>query len=286
MGHPLRDGPPDAGALLDPHRGRRPQALDLGRLAEQRRAVRGQREQAVDRVADLGPVGAERVRHQLEGLLQLRVEVVGGERQLGRRELRLLDRRDLVGVVQDRAVRVGADLHVGAVLALVAERVHVADDRERDLARPLGELRDRPHRDHLVHRGGERDRRARHPRELRAPHAAGDHDGLGLDVAAGGAHPPDPALLDVHADHLDGRHHGERAELQRGLAHERARAQRVDHADRRATRRRRGSCPCPGTGRARRRGPGVTSSASMPHARADDIRRRSSSIRSSVRATS
>ena len=32
--------------------------------------------------------------------------------------------------------------------------------------------------------------------------------------------------------------------------------------------------------------PGVTSSASMPHALADDIRRRSSSIRSSVRATS
>ena len=31
-------------------------------------------------------------------------------------------------------MRVGADLHVGAVLALVAEGVHVADDREGDLA--------------------------------------------------------------------------------------------------------------------------------------------------------
>ena len=37
VGHPLGDGPPDARALLDPHRGRRPQALDLGRLPEQRR---------------------------------------------------------------------------------------------------------------------------------------------------------------------------------------------------------------------------------------------------------
>ncbi len=30
VGHPLRDGPADAGALLDPDRGGRPQALDLG----------------------------------------------------------------------------------------------------------------------------------------------------------------------------------------------------------------------------------------------------------------
>ena len=56
------------------------------------------------------------------------------------------------GVVQDRAVRVGADLHVGAVLALVAEGVHVADDREGDLALALGELRARADADHLVHR--------------------------------------------------------------------------------------------------------------------------------------
>ena len=81
VGHPLRDRAPDARALLDPHRRGRPQALDLGRLAEDRRAVGGEREQPVDRVADLGALGAERVGHQLERLLQLRVEVVGGERQ-------------------------------------------------------------------------------------------------------------------------------------------------------------------------------------------------------------
>ena len=103
-------------------------------LAEDRAAVAGQRQQAVDGVADLRALGAEQLGHQLVGLLELRVEVVGGERHLGRRQLGLLDRGDVLGLVQDRAVRVGADLHVGAVLPLVAERVHVADDREGDLA--------------------------------------------------------------------------------------------------------------------------------------------------------
>ena len=57
------------------------------------------------------------------------VEVLLGERQLGRRQRRGLDRRDVVGVHQDRPVRVRADLQVAAVLALVHVRVHVADDR-------------------------------------------------------------------------------------------------------------------------------------------------------------
>ena len=42
--------------------------------------------------------------------LHLRVEVLLRERELGRRERRLLDRGDLLGVVEDRAVRVRADL--------------------------------------------------------------------------------------------------------------------------------------------------------------------------------
>ena len=133
VGHPLGDRAADARALLDPDRGRGPQPLDLA-LAEDRAAVAGQREQAVDRVAHLRALGAEQLGHQLVGLLELGVEVVGGERHLGRRQLGLLDRGDVLGLVQDRAVGVGADLHVGAVLALVAEGVHVADDREGDLA--------------------------------------------------------------------------------------------------------------------------------------------------------
>ena len=130
--HPLRDRPADARPLLDPHGGRRPQALDLRRLAEQRQPVRRQRQQAVDRVLDADALVADDLRHQLERVLHLEREVVLGERELGRRQRRLLDRGDLARVVEDRAVGVRADLEAGAVLALVHVRVHVAHDRELD----------------------------------------------------------------------------------------------------------------------------------------------------------
>ena len=132
--HPLGDRAPDPRTLLDPHGGGRPQALDLGRLAEQRQRVRRQREQPVDRVLDAHRLVAHDLRHQLERVLHLEREVVLGERELGRRERRLLDRGDLLGVVEDRAVRVRADLEADAVLALVHVRVHVAHDRELDRA--------------------------------------------------------------------------------------------------------------------------------------------------------
>jgi hypothetical protein len=95
--HPLGDGAGGARTLLDPHRGGGPQALDLGRLTEDRVAVGGQREQAVDGVADLGALVAEELGHELERLLELRVEVVLGERQLGGGELALLDGGDVLG---------------------------------------------------------------------------------------------------------------------------------------------------------------------------------------------
>ena len=235
VGHPLRDGPSDAGALLDPHGGGGPEPADLA-LAQDRVAVAGQREQAVDGVAHLRALGAEELGHQLVGLLELGVEVVGGEGHLGRRELRLLVGGDVLGLVEDRAVGVGADLHVGAVLALVAEGVHVAHDREGDLALLLGQLRARPDADHLVHRRGQRDADAGHVAELGAPHARSDHDRARLDVAAGGpdagdAAPSVRAVLGVEAGHLDGRDDGELAGGERPLAHDRAGAERVDDAD-------------------------------------------------------
>ena len=55
---PLGDGACDSRAFLDPDRGHRPEVLHLGRLAEDRHPVRGQREQAVDRVADPGALDA------------------------------------------------------------------------------------------------------------------------------------------------------------------------------------------------------------------------------------
>ena len=79
--HPFRDHAPDAGTFLHPHRRRRPEIADFGGLAEQREAVGRERQQPVDRVLHLG--GGEDVGHQLEGLFELLVEVVGCERQLG-----------------------------------------------------------------------------------------------------------------------------------------------------------------------------------------------------------
>ena len=202
---------PTPGPLLDPHRRGGPQPAHLGRLAEDRQAVGRQREQAVDRVLHADRLVADDLRHQLERVLHLLHEVVLGERELGRRERGLLDGGDLVGVVQDRPVRVGADLEPAAVLALVHVRVHVAHDRVLDRALRVREARHRADVDHLVDGGRERDRRAGHAGEPRAPDAAADHDVLRLDVAARGAHAAHAAALDVDVEHLGVGRHGERA---------------------------------------------------------------------------
>ena len=55
------------------------------------------------------------------------------------------------------------------------------------------EARHRADVDHLVHDRRERDARARHRGEQRAPDAARDHDRLGLDRPARGVHAPDRA---------------------------------------------------------------------------------------------
>ena len=199
VGHPLGDGPGDPGGLLDPDRGGRPEALDLRGLAQDRHAVGGQREQAVDGVADADPLVAEDVGDELQGLLQLELEVLLGERQLRRGQGRGRDRGDVVGFHEDRPMRVRADLEVAAVLALVHVGVHVADDRERDLADRVRELRDRTHADHLVDRRAERDRRPGHPGDARAPDATGDDDDVRLDVALVRADPADLAVDDVDA---------------------------------------------------------------------------------------
>ena len=229
LGHRLADPRP----FLHPHGRGRPEALDLGCLAEDRHPVGCQRDEAVDRVLHADRLVADDLRHQVEGVHHLRIEVGLRERELGGRQRRLLDGGDLLRVVEDRAVGVGADLEPDAVLALVHEHVHVAHDRVLDRrARALLEARHRADVDHLVHHRRERDVRAGHPREERAPDAAGDHDRLGLDRPAGGVHPPDAAPLDVQA----AARRCSRARVSapastRALAHDRAGAERVDDAD-------------------------------------------------------
>ena len=165
--HPLGDRLGDARALLDPHRGARPEAAHLVGLAQQRHPVGRQREQAVDRVLHADRLVADDLRHQLERVLHLLVEVGLRERHLRRRQRGGLDRGDLLGVVQDRPVRVRPDLQADAVLALVHQRVHVADDRELDVPCRAGEPRHGPDVDHLVDGRRQRDRRAGHARRSR-----------------------------------------------------------------------------------------------------------------------
>ena len=139
--HPLGDRLSDPGPFLDPDGRGRPESLHLRALPEDRHPVRRQREQPVDRVLDPGCLVADDLRHQLQCLLELRLEILLGERELGRRERGLLDRGDLVGLEEDRPVRVRADLQPGAGLPLVHVRVHVADDRVLDVALRAREAR-------------------------------------------------------------------------------------------------------------------------------------------------
>src|SRR2546421_299843 len=64
--HPLGDRLADSRALLHPDGRRRPEPLDLGRLAEERQPIGRQREEAVDRVLDPYRLVAEDLRNELE----------------------------------------------------------------------------------------------------------------------------------------------------------------------------------------------------------------------------
>ena len=163
-------------------------------------------------------------------MLHLGVEVRSRERELGRGERSRLDRRDLLGIVVDRAVRVRADLEACAVLPLVHEGIHVADDRILDLLARRGEARHRPDVDHLVNHRNERDVCAGHAREERAPDTAGDDDGLRLDRSSRRANATNAPAFDVEAGRLDVREDGETAICDRSFSHQRSCAYRVDDA--------------------------------------------------------
>ena len=129
---------------------------------------------------------------------------------------------------------VRADLEADAVLSLVHEHVHVADDGELDRARRALEAGHGTDVDHLVDGGRERDVRAGHCREERSPDAARDHDGLGLDRPARGVHAPDVTVLDVHAADVRVREDLQAPAVDALLAHDRPGAERVDDRDGRA----------------------------------------------------
>ena len=138
-------------------------------------------------------------------------------------------------MVEDRPVGVRPDLHRSRRLALVAERVHVADDRVGDLLVRLHEGVDRTDVGHLVDRRSQRDRRPGHRREAWAPHAAGDRHVLALDatlVGDDGAHGrPVARRLDLDVEHLRGREDLQGTLGDRLVADQGPAGERVDHRD-------------------------------------------------------
>jgi len=180
VGHPLGNDLRHARAFLDPDGCGGPQVAHVWKLAQARHCVGGQREQTVDGVLDLGVTEHF---HELDGFFHLLIEVVGRERHLGGGERGFVVRRNLVRVVQDWAVSVGADLHGACGLALVAEGVHVTNDRVADLVVRFDQHVDSADVGHLVHGGDEWDVGVGHVGHAVRPDAAGDDDVLGFDRA-------------------------------------------------------------------------------------------------------
>src|SRR5918999_2887220 len=72
------------------------------------------------------------------------------------------------------------------------------------------------------------DGRARHPGHSRAPDAAADHGGLGLDIPARGADPPDPAPTEAESGDLAPLHYREGPGPLGLASHQRRTTDRVD----------------------------------------------------------
>ena len=130
--------------------------------------------------------------------------------------------------MKDGPVCVAAHLHGTGGLTLVHERVHIPHDRVRHFLTGLHQNIDRADVGHLVHRRRERNRRARHLRDARTPHAARDHHVLSLDATLIGDDGAHGAVRDLHVEHFGVREDLEMPRVGGFLAHERAGAQRVD----------------------------------------------------------
>ncbi len=105
-------------------------------------------------------------------------------------------------MVEDRPVGVGADLHRPGGLALVAEGVHVTDDRIADLV--AGGLEDlqRADVDHLMDGRRQRDGRPGHLGDPGAPHSTRHHHVVGFDPAAISDHRLHPPVLGLDIQDL------------------------------------------------------------------------------------
>ena len=143
--------------------------------------------------------------------------------------------------MQDRAVSVGADFHRARGLPLVAERVHVTNNRVADLALRLGEDVHWTDVGHLVDGRHERDGGAGHVGNTVRPDATGDNDVLGFNPALVSHHggdllePGAGLILGLDVEHFSVGEHLEAGLFDRLVAEKCAGVEGVDDADAGAT---------------------------------------------------
>ena len=200
FGHRLAD----AAGVGDPDGLGQPEALDVGRLAHERGAVRGEREDPVDARFDLDARPAQGRHDPLRPRPRLR-EGVGREVQDGRHDRRLARRQDRGGIDRHRDVGVRPDAEPVDVLAEIEVAVLGAHDRMDVLA--VGRDREGRHLGQGVRLRvlvGERLQRHRHPDhgpDERAPDPGRAHDDVRLDLALIGHDRADPAVVGADPGH-------------------------------------------------------------------------------------
>ena len=172
------------------------EAPDLGRLAEDELAVRGEGLGAVDQAHDLR--AADR-RHAAHRALHQRREAL----PVGRQEPVVEVARDPVEPPRRGLALVAAGDQTADLLAEVDQVVRVPQHRDRGVD-PVDGLRD----EILVRHRDEGDRHAHHPPDLRRVDPARVHDDVGADGPLGGLD-----LVDAAVPHADAEDPGARADL-------------------------------------------------------------------------
>jgi hypothetical protein len=187
-----------AAAVGDPDRLREPQPADPAGLAQQRRSVRREGHEAVERA---GQRRAAQGGEQAPGLLAGGGEVLGRELALGGMQPGP-GGADPVRRDHERLVQVGADAVRLAGLAQVHRVVLVAQDRMVDLARRSAQLGQRLGQRVEVLDRVQGEPQAGEPQDPWPPDPGGEHHVIGLDRAPRGLHAAHAAALGAQAGHL------------------------------------------------------------------------------------
>ena len=193
----LRDGAGHPGGVRHPDRLGDPEPGHVGGLADQRSAVGGEGEDAVEAGLDLRLAQG---RQQQPALVPHRREVLLGERQHGGlpRGGDLVDLGQLVERDRHRAVGVGADAEPVVVLAVVEVLILVAQDRQARLDGLVvapDQVGDLPGERVLVGERQQGHRHADHRPDLPAPEPRAAHDDVGRELAGVGLHAGDPPAV-------------------------------------------------------------------------------------------